>query len=249
LGCGRKLSPRIAAAEALQLVGGFSDPAWLCRIAPQFKRFREDFNVDISPSPDRPSRLEPVPWFHGAYGNRITRWPQLETVVRRLRESPSTRQAVVTLWDPALDAVSDDHLDYPCTVALNFRRTGKHRQKLSLQVLMRSNDCWLGLPYDINMFTQLQLTLCNVLALEPGTYTHTAWSAHLYHANLDASYDVTDNAVTRTVRLDHVTGVGREYDTLAEVRQRAHALALEPEKLTDPTESEKWYLDVLSSTR
>lgn len=233
IGCGRKLSPRIAAAEALQLIGGFSEPAWLCRIAPQFDQYREG-------SVDDPDGR----WFHGAYGNRIGN--QLETVVRRLREHSNTRQATVTLWSPDLDD-EDEHLDYPCTVALNFRRAGRTLSKLNMQVLMRSNDCWRGTPYDLLQFTQLQLTLCNILDLEPGTYTHHAWSLHLYVTDVDESYNVTDNLITRPTHMDHVTGVGRAWSgaSLADVQARARALALTPEQVTDPTDGEKWYVDLL----
>lgn len=256
VGTGRRLSSRIAAAEALQLIGGFSEPEWLCKIAPAFERYREDIEIDTTPAPDGPSHFEHVPWFHGAYGNRIRIYSQLDTAVRRLHESPSTRQAVVSLWQPELDT-EDSHLDYPCTVALNFRRSGtRYRQhdRLDTQVLMRSNDVWTGTPYDIFMFTQLQLTLCRVLDLEPGTYTHTAWSAHLYLTDFDASYRVTDRTETRTTRLDYVTGIGREGDDLDAVRRRAYEIylvvtgQLERADFDKPTQSEEWYLDVLSAS-
>ena len=230
LGCGRKLNPRIAAAEALQLIGGFSQPEWLCRIAPQFKRFREDIGK--------------VPWFHGAYGVRILTNNQLDVAYRRLRSAPSTRQAVITLWQPEFDT-EDGHLDYPCTVALNFRLGGtQYRQhdQLDMQVLMRSNDAWLGLPYDMFQFTQLQLTLCNALNANPGTYTHTAWSMHLYRSDLDRSYDVTDTLEPATL-LPHVRGFGVPGEQLSEACDRARRTALQT--INNPTESEKWYLDTL----
>lgn len=239
------MNPRIAAAEALQLTGGFSEPAWLCRIAPQFERFREDFKVDLTETAEYP-RTERVPWLHGAYGNRIMNSFQLEAAVRRLRADSTTRQAVVTLWRPEVDT-EDGHLDYPCTVALNFRRDGRILDKLNMQVLMRSNDAWLGTPYDIFMFTQLQLTLCNVLNLQPGTYTHTAWSLHLYETNVEESYNVTDSVITRPARMEHVAGVGRAWSgaSLADTQLRARQLALTPDQVGDPTDGERWYVDLL----
>lgn len=234
IGTGRKLNPRIAAAEALQLIGGFTEPEWLCRIAPQFKQFREDIKVGSTSSP----------WFHGAYGMRVSTSNQLEVAYRRLYNSPSTRQAVVTLWHPESDA-EDGHLDYPCTVALNFRLSGTHyrqHDRLNMQVLMRSNDAWLGLPYDMFQFTQLQLTLCTVLGVQPGTYTHTAWSMHLYFTNLDQSYEVTDSLDSATL-MPHVRGFGSRGEHFIEARQRARDTALQV--IHNPTESERWYLDTL----
>lgn len=235
VGTGRNLNRKIAVAEALQLIGGFSDPEWLCRIAPQFKKFREDLTVSNTP------------WFHGAYGTRISMFDQLHVAVKRLEETPDTRQAVVTLWDPEVDT-EDGHLDYPCTVALNFRRDrrmNREHDTLNMQVLMRSNDVWLGLPYDLFQFTQLQLTLCNVLGLQPGLYTHTAWSMHIYSDNLAASYDIRENIAPSEERTRDVRGLGAFGHTLAQVGVRARRIARGDILPVDLTPSERWYLDVL----
>lgn len=241
LNCGRNLNPRIAAAEALQLIGGFSEPDWLCRIAPQFDRYREDFEVWASCSSVSPRKT--LRLFHGAYGNRVGL--QLEHVIDKLTRDRNTRQAVVTLWNPAHDN-EDGHLDYPCTVALGFRIDDDY---LDMRVTMRSNDVWLGLPYDMFQFTQLQLSLCNALDLLPGRYTHTAWSMHLYASNLEESYNVTDNLGAPYSSLLDVHGVGSRdlvdhNGPFIHMRDRARDVALQ-RKLTDLTVSEAWYLDTL----
>lgn len=244
IGCGRKLKPAIAAAEALQLIGAFTEPDWLCRIAPQFDRYREDFRVGgpCTPTCDTDGHDDKiVRMFHGAYGDRVGL--QLESVIDKLTRDPDTRQAVVTLWNPARDN-DEGHLDYPCTVALGFSSDG---EQLDMRVTMRSNDVWLGLPYDMFQFTQLQLSLCNVMGLLPGTYTHTAWSMHLYLHDMEASYDVTD-VVAPHRTLPNVHGVGNRLlvgrnGAFTHMRDRARALALR--ELTDWTVSEAWYLDTL----
>ena len=239
LGCGRKLKPAIAAAEALQLIGAFSEPDWLCRIAPQFDHYREDFQVWDGCGEKSDKRTVRV--FHGAYGMRVGK--QLESVIEKLTKDPNTRQAVVTLWNPAHDN-DEGHLDYPCTVALGFSCDG---EQLDMRVTMRSNDVWLGLPYDMFQFTQLQLTLCNVMGLLPGTYTHTAWSMHLYLSNMEESYDVTDSVAPHRT-LPDVQGVGNRLlvdrnGAFIHMRDRARALALQ--QRVDFTVSEAWYLDTL----
>ena len=45
---------------------------------------------------------------------------------------------------------------------------------------MRSNDLWMGFPYDVFQFTCLQTLLAMELDVELGTYTHVAGSLHLY---------------------------------------------------------------------
>ncbi len=163
IGVGRKLNIGIAAAEAVQLIGGFSDPQLMSAVSKNFDQFR-DGGI-----------------FHGAYGPRIR--PQLEAVVRRLDEDSSTRQAVITLWDPLHDLHVAGQRDYPCTVALHFMiRSGK----LDLHVTMRSNDVWWGLTYDVFQFTQLQLTVASALRRGVGTYYHHANSLHLYERDIPA---------------------------------------------------------------
>jgi len=223
-GCGRGLNARIAAAEAIQLIGGFSDPDWLVGIAPSFKKF-----------------LEPNGHFWGAYGERVA--DQLDFVVDKLRDDPWSRQAVVTLWSSHLDNHYRNKADYPCTVALGFSLGPRH-DSLNMRVTMRSNDAWLGLPYDMFQFTQLQLTLANVLGVVPGTYTHTAWSMHLYHEHVNLSYQVTDRAGLATEERYPDLGIGHDGDSFDDVRQRARAIRNGSVAL--PTDSERWYLDTFA---
>jgi thymidylate synthase len=162
LGCGRELNRAIGAGEAVQLVAGRADHALLPRISPNFAQYREADGR-----------------FHGAYGDRIGR--QVAHVVRKLHYDHDTRQAVITLWNPKLDNGGYAR-DIPCTVALNFAIID---DKLELRTLMRSNDVWLGFPYDIFQFTQLQLTVARAMSIEPGPYTHSTWSLHLYAKDAD----------------------------------------------------------------
>lgn len=233
--CGRGVDPRIAAAEALQLIGGFSDPARMCEIAPQFKRYREDLPISGTP------------WFHGAYGNRVAAHGQLASVVNRLKRAPDTRQAVITIWDPEVDT-EEGHLDYPCTIALGFSMSqtlgDPPRDVLNMRVTMRSNDAWLGLPYDMFQFTQLQYTLANILDVRPGRYTHAAWSLHIYDRDHAKIHGVTPPA---TYRDNYPRGLGRYPDQLLSVTSMARRIWYDDSPMVEDllTLSERWYRDVL----
>jgi thymidylate synthase len=48
---------------------------------------------------------------------------------------------------------------------------------------MRSNDIWMGFPYDVFSFTAMQCLMAMELGLGIGTYTHIAGSLHLYERN------------------------------------------------------------------
>lgn len=232
-GLGRKLSKRVAAAEAVQLIGGFADPQLLLSASPTFARY-----------------IEPSGTFWGAYGRRIAHGRQLPAVVRKLMEDSDTRQAVVTLWDPQHDN-NPGHKDYPCTLALGF---SIKRGKLELDVTMRSNDVWRGLPYDLFQFTQLQLTVANVLNLEPSHYRHHTYSLHLYAEDVEKAMNcyfgatddkpsylptgfgnVTSHDIDHAMR--HARLIGDHTDT------KSFTCSCEMD------DSERWYFDALHPTK
>lgn len=224
LDTGRELSRKVAAVEALQLIGGFSDPEWAVKHAPGLAPYRE-----------------PDGSFYGAYGSRINN--QLDHVADKFKNDPLTRQAVITLWNPLLDN-EPGHLDYPCTIAIAFSLGGHALDQLNMRVQMRSNDAWLGLPYDMFQFAQLQLTLANVLDVLPGRYAHSAWSLHLYERNLEESYRVVE--APKDEYCYQPMGIGKGLDSLG-ARLLAHAIAYEPAGTeAQLNESEKWYVDVLN---
>lgn len=213
---GRKVSRRIAAAEAVQLIGGFSLPSLL---PTSFNRFKED---DGS--------------FYGAYGVRIG--DQLAEAVRKLRADHDTRQAVITLWNPALDNVDPPRRDHPCTVALGLRIFD---DKLRMNVQMRSSDAWLGIPYDLMQFTQLQLSVAHLLNIEPGPYSHRTWSLHLYAEHLP----LVDAVTTPTKRTFQPCGIGGvSARSVEDLQVRALAIAHRRDWVSY-TESEEWYVDAL----
>lgn len=235
-GIGRpKLHAAIGVAEGLQLIAGVSYPDLMVRVA---KKFADFINPDTKK-------------FDGAYGVRAA--PQLEHVVDRLQKDPDTRQAILVIYAPEDTHSRPSSLDYPCTLTLHFLiRDGK----LCLHTCMRSNDIWLGLPYDIFQFTMLQLSVANILGIEVGDYTHVANSLHLYEHNWDAVQSLVHprildkGAPNSTVPLedfhiDRVNGIGREGDTLEEVRFRANSILL-GHQLRNPTETEIWCQEQLA---
>lgn len=221
LGLGRNLSRRIAAAEAVQLIGAFADPQLLLDASPNFKNYVEDDGT-----------------FWGAYGRRIG--TQLREACTKLSQDHSTRQALITLWDPMLDNQPHKR-DYPCTMLLgfSFSPTGL----LELDVTMRSNDVWKGFPYDIFQFTQLQLTVARLLKVEPGRYRHHTYSLHIYESDaLAAAEFIRRSDVAHTE--EQPTGFGAPGDNLLTIQQRARTVAYAT-TATSSTDSERWYWHVL----
>lgn len=101
---------------------------------------------------------------------------QIEQALMQLRDNPSSRQVVLHIKE-ARNLIDHPTKDLNCTVCLQlFIRDGK----LYMTTYMRSNDLWMGFPYDVFQFTCLQVLLAMELGTELGTYTHVAGSLHLY---------------------------------------------------------------------
>lgn len=124
--------------------------------------------------------------FFGAYGPRIL--SQLDYVVDKLNSDADTRQAVLTIWREN----PPETKDVPCTVAVHFMIRD---HKLNCHVFMRSNDLWLGFPYDVFNFSMLSHLVCCKLnafvvenggvIIEPGMLYHTASSRHIYEQHFE----------------------------------------------------------------
>lgn len=114
----------------------------------------------------------------GGYGPRLFNWKginQIENVKKMLLKKPSTRNAVIQLFD-ASDLASQ-HKSPPCTCTLQFMgREGK----LELIVHMRSNDAFIGMPHDIFCFTMIQEIMARMVGLDVGPYKHVVGNFHLY---------------------------------------------------------------------
>ena len=107
---------------------------------------------------------------------------QWEYVRELLRKSPETRQAVIHIKT----ADNKESKDVNCTVCLQFFIRDN---KLHATLYMRSNDIWMGFPYDVFQFTCMQILMSMELGVEIGTYTHVAGSLHLYKRDLQEEED------------------------------------------------------------
>lgn len=122
--------------------------------------------------------------FWGAYGARLH--GQIGDLVKKLQSDPDTRQAVMTIFNGGKD-LSAAKRDIPCTVMMQFLlRDGE----LGMRVTMRSNDLWLGTPYDFTQFAILQATIAQALGVQPGVYVHSVGSLHLYERDWEKAADI-----------------------------------------------------------
>lgn len=162
----RLLNPAFAVAEALWILSG-SDEDWIFQYNRALTRYADDGVLQ------------------GAYGPRMRRWngiDQLDRTRQLLQQDPDSRQAVIQLYDPQRD--TRGHRDVPCTLGYRFYL---RRGRLHMHTTMRSQDLWLGFPYDIFTNTLIQELLAGWLGAELGEYHHHIDSLHLYAEHASAA--------------------------------------------------------------
>jgi len=215
-GINRKASEKLISMEALQLITCTSYPQRTVQAAPNMARFMDGEA------------------FHGPYGVRIG--AQLEAAINRLKYDRDSRQALITIWDPVLDAFrSDQAKDVPCTTMLQFFI---RNNKLVLHVTMRSNDVWWGTPHDWGQFSQLQLAMANVLDVTAGDYYHHVVSFHLYQHD----YDKIDTLTEPKSQLFRHDGLGARGMTLKEMKEHATKVIETPNSFTPFSATDMWHL-------
>lgn len=222
LGVGRGLSPKLAALEALQLIGGFSTPVLTVQVAPYYANFLDDGR------------------FHGGYGIR-TQY-KVGLIAERLKRDPDTRRATMTFWDDRVDLAEEGWHDYPCTVSTAFRiRDGK----LTAHTHMRSNDAWLGYPYDLVQHSALMRSMARFLGVGVGQYVHTVDSLHLYERNIKEACKLLKRMPSTGERPLLVGGVGLDGATnWSEVQHRARDICYRPNGVVITNSEESWLRDV-----
>jgi thymidylate synthase len=185
------VNPAFAIADAVWMVLGREDSAFLNAWNSQLPKFAGEGAA-----------------YHGAYGFRLRHrfgLDQLERVYQVLSSNSSTRQAVLQLWDPAIDLPSPDGTpvaaDIPCNVcALLKVRNGR----LDWMQILRSNDLMLGAPYNFIQFTTLQEVVAGWIGVEIGEYHHLSDSLHIYERDLPnvyGSHPVSEIANTDSLAL------------------------------------------------
>lgn len=122
---------------------------------------------------------------------------QVEKIIELLTIDPNSRRAVINLNTPNKNVIETK--DEPCTIALDYYI---RNNKLFCTGMMRSNDIWFGLPYDIAFFMQLQKYIANRLHVDYGTYTHFVVSLHVYKKNIDNIKSIVKNPIQKLILYD-----------------------------------------------
>jgi len=236
----RRVFPASAAAEVAWFVLGTKDPGFINRHAPLWRKFVEEDGT--------------IPAAYGYRWRRHFGRDQLELAIGGLRENPSDRQLVVSAWDPGSDAMGTTALkNVPCPVMFTLSSTPQVTfgwgREVHATVLIRSSDCFVGLPYDVMGYCLLiKLIVSELRAREmaamrddggfvswrPGSVHFTLAHPHLYDSHFDMAREALGSAhvVDEPVLPPHNWTIGeveRRPDDYVSVVRGLAELALQPE--------------------
>jgi thymidylate synthase len=139
------------------------------------------------------SYWEPYAAFVGdlgrTYGVQWRRWKtvdgreidQIDRAIRLIKNNPYSRRILVSTWNPGeLDAFEQ----YPPATALcpchGYFEFFVARGKLSVMMVQRSADMFLGVPFNISSYALLLHMVAQVTGLKPFRLIHVTGDTHIY---------------------------------------------------------------------
>lgn len=134
------------------------------------------------------------------FTGRTTVVDQLKYVIDSFGRDMGTRQAIITLGDPAKDCFDPQGelkvtKDFPCSRSVQFMIVDG---KLNCTLYIRSNDIVFGFSgVNIFNFTWMQEYIANIIGVPIGKYYHVANNLHVYADFMSkvedyATYDLED---------------------------------------------------------
>lgn len=119
--------------------------------------------------------------FNADYPNKINMgFDQLKYIINEINKG--SRRAVLSAWNPLQ---LKEMVLPPCHLLYTFYISGKNKEFISCHMNMRSNDTFLGLPYNIASTALLTYMLAKVTNKIPKEICISVTDAHLYIEHVD----------------------------------------------------------------
>lgn len=161
-----------ASDKRLQELNGTEKTIWTANAEAPYWKPKAQFEGDLG-------RVYGVQWrsWQSPDGKNID---QLADVIEKLKKDPNDRRMIVTAWNPG--ELNDMALP-PCHMIFQFFAADG---KLSLHMLQRSCDMFLGVPFNIASYALLLSMVAQVTNMKPHECILTLNDAHIYHTHFDA---------------------------------------------------------------
>jgi thymidylate synthase len=107
---------------------------------------------------------------------------QLQLVIDELKnpETRNSRRHIISAWNPCQ---MDKGVLPPCHILFQFIVTDGN--KLSCLLYQRSNDEFLGVPFNLASYSALTYIVAKICDLEPYEFIHYGGDCHLYDDHID----------------------------------------------------------------
>ena len=166
---GRKMFPNIFNTEFQWFMSGETNIKRLTDAGVTIWNEWADENGDLGP----------------VYGHQLRNFnsediDQLGELIFNIRTNPDSRRHIVSLWNPA--QIEQMALP-PCYLYFQFFVDG---DKLNMFALQRSGDMFLGVPYDVALFTNILNHVAFMCDLKPSILDISIIDAHIYDNQLEA---------------------------------------------------------------
>jgi thymidylate synthase len=152
---------------------------WFMRGETNIQRFKDN-NVTIWDNWATPEGdLGPV------YGYQLRNFngqdiDQLKNLIDSINNNRHSRRHIISLWNPAM--IEQMALP-PCYLYFQFY---VYQGKLNMFVVQRSGDMFLGVPYDVCLFTKIMLYVASETNTLPNKLDISIIDAHIYTNHFDA---------------------------------------------------------------
>lgn len=198
----RALSFKYAAAEMLWYLSEDMSGEMISHYAPQYKNYLDEDGNAL-----------------GAYGYRLAKNKIWYNALALIHENRGSRQIVLPMFQHQdLERAVQKGKDIPCTCLWQFI---VRDERLHMLVYMRSNDLWLGFPYDVFAFTEFQKFVAYGNGLDVGDYHHMVGSMHLYTRNRTAALQAVS---AKTIK--RYTLPSSQYNVKGKDLTKAHELEI-----------------------
>lgn len=168
---GRGFNPVFALVETAWLISGREDLAPLSSVLAHYEQYSDDGQK-----------------LNGAYGFRLRSYfgvDQIDKAIESLRKFPSSRRVTLSLY--SVSDLGSPSKDIPCNTQVMLRIEAG---RLAMTVINRSNDLWLGVPYNWFAFRGLQQQIAVELEMPIGVQRHISTCMHLYERDFEKARHV-----------------------------------------------------------
>lgn len=113
-----------------------------------------------------------------AYGYQLAKYKQVDNLIKTIKEDPTSRRMITTLWN--IEDLPEMALQ-PCAFQTLWNI---NKGYLNCMLTIRSNDWFLGNPFNVAQYAALVYMIAQVTNYKPGRLTVCINDAHIYENHI-----------------------------------------------------------------